>query len=193
MLIPKPSCLDTQQQRRANAGTACWTEQLSATPYLLRSFPEFSGLDRIRKAQGIWWAPMKKENLRTPVRHILICSALIFGAGMLSGCVAVNQQTSREQILANQRRNCSDYGFKAGTDAFAKCMQTGINERRRVLMAAAGMQSGNFPAAPANPPQAYYPQPAYNPPPPVYQMQPYRASISCTTTSFGGSSFTNCS
>lgn len=136
---------------------------------------------------------MSKENFRILTRASLVCSALALAAGALSGCIAVNQQASRGQILANQRRNCSDYGFKAGTDAFAKCMQTGINERRRVAMAAAGIPNGNFPAPPAYRPQIYYrPQSAYNSPAPVYQMQPYRAPMNCMTSGVGSYLYTSC-
>jgi hypothetical protein len=52
---------------------------------------------------------------------------------LLAGCV--DQQAARERLLSSQAQNCSDYGFKKGTDAFAQCMQTGINDRRRAAAA----------------------------------------------------------
>jgi hypothetical protein len=89
---------------------------------------------------------------------------------LLAGCV--DQQAARERVLSSQAQNCSDYGFKKGTDAFAQCMQTGINERRRAAVA--------FLAS----------RPVANP---VY-LPPLQTShpINCTSSAIGAQISTSC-
>lgn len=115
-------------------------------------------------------------------RSYQVLAALAFAAATLPGCVDANPEAARAEILANQRRNCSDYGFRPGTDAFARCMQTGINERRRAVQAA-----GAYSPAPVYRPQADYSRPAYIMPP----IQQNRA-VSCSSNAIGGTVYTNC-
>ena len=106
----------------------------------------------------------------------------------LWGCTTAEQQTAmmeaeRKSWLDLQTRNCRDYGFKEGTDAFATCMQTGINARREASVQASASPQGAFPP----PPRPTMNQPILIQPPP----QPVHP-VRCTSSSVGGSVYTNC-
>jgi hypothetical protein len=104
--------------------------------------------------------------------------ASVIGLFLLGGCAPspLDQEAERQRILFLQERNCSDYGFKKGTDAFASCMQTGVNNRRQ---AAEAQQA----AAAA----AFKPTPAY-----VLPMPAPRRRVSCSSNAVGGTVYTNC-
>lgn len=75
----------------------------------------------------VFYAPMQKL--------MLLAAALL-----LTACV--DQKAAWQNTLASQRQECSAYGFKEGTDAFANCMQNGIDRRRqRAQMAAASFMA----------------------------------------------------
>lgn len=115
---------------------------------------------------------------------------ILLAAVLLAGCVSQEQQAAnnaavRQQWLDQQRKNCLDYGFTEGTDAFATCMQNGINARRQEV------QQAQMAAAAAKP--ILTPLPASGsgsiyPPPPVQ----HRQSVNCTSTAIGGTVHTNC-
>lgn len=97
---------------------------------------------------------------------------------MLCGCAPspLDQEAERQRILFSQERNCSDYGFKKGTDAFANCMQTGINNRRQAV------QAQQVAAA-----AAFRPTPAY-----ILPMPEPRRRVSCSSNAVGTYVYTNC-
>lgn len=101
---------------------------------------------------------------------------------LLAGCVSPEQQAAqdaavRQQWLDQQRKNCLDYGFTEGTDAFATCMQNGINARRQE------MQQAQAAAKPAYQPQ----KPIVLQPPPAPRM-----NRNCVSTAVGSNIYTNC-
>jgi hypothetical protein len=76
-----------------------------------------------------------------------LLAPLLLGIVLLQGCSAVQsidnmleeRRLAQEQArLDSARRSCSNYGFTAGTDSFAQCMQTEVNKiKDREAIAAA--------------------------------------------------------
>jgi hypothetical protein len=71
---------------------------------------------------------------------------LMLLAAVLSLSACVDQKAAWQNTLASQRQECSAYGFKEGTDAFANCMQSGIGQRRQRAQMAAAAFMANRPA-----------------------------------------------
>lgn len=87
----------------------------------------------------------------------------------LAGCT---DEAMRTQALDSQRRDCADYGFKPATDAFARCMQDGANNKAMVM---------------ASRPAYRMPDP-YMLPPPVQRQN----RTQCTSQMIANQVYTNC-
>jgi hypothetical protein len=60
----------------------------------------------------------------------MLCEAVVAGVILLAGC----GPTAEEQHAADQQQ-CSDFGYQAGTDAFANCMMK-LDSKREAQAAA---------------------------------------------------------
>ena len=97
-----------------------------------------------------------------------------------------NPEAKRADIISLQKRNCSDYGFKAGTEAFATCMQNGINARNQAEQMALNQQAQARAAFAAT---MMRQQPVYLPP---MQTMPVNGPRNCISNTLGNSIYTNC-
>lgn len=91
----------------------------------------------------------------------------------IGGCTTLSGPSHAEMVTQDQTA-CSEYGFKAGTDAFAQCMEQRDSQRSAAY--------ANAVRAAAH--VTYNPVTIYTPPPPT--------SINCTTYPVGTFIQTNC-
>ena len=61
------------------------------------------------------------------VQILSMCSGMLFATFLLTGCVSPEQQRAID--LQNDANKCADAGFKPGSEAMARCMNTASQMR----------------------------------------------------------------